>query len=172
MLMFQGFEFNAKALMAEIKSRGWIRIAIQAPAGLLRDAAQLSLYLRERGYEPAVLVDPCFGACDLAETPESYDGVVHLGHAPFPNQEEAMFLELPSKAENLEILEKSDALPSRLGLVATVQHLSLIPIAKSMLEDCGHEVHVGDAGGRIAHPGQVLGCNTKAARAVADKVDA
>jgi len=171
--MFADFDFDYAGLIKEIRSRGWEFIAIQAPEGLMRDAVKLSLSFRKEGLHPVVLVNPCYGACDLAKPPSGYDGVIHLGHAPFPGQEDAIFLELPSKADNLKGLESiADTLPERLGLVATVQHLRLLDITKGMLEKHGKEVHVGNPGGRIKHRGQVLGCNTLAARDVKDDVDA
>ena len=48
---------------------------------------------------------------------------------------------------------------SKLGLVASIQHLHLIFDFKKKFEDAGYEVEVPVGGARLTFPGQVLGCN-------------
>ena len=69
------------------------------------------------------------------------------------------------------IIGSLSRLPERIGLLATVQYLGLIPKVKGMLESSGREVRVGEGDRRICHPGQVLGCNCSAAESVDADVD-
>ncbi|MDG6221266.1 MAG: diphthamide synthesis protein, partial [Candidatus Thermoplasmatota archaeon] len=170
--MLEDFHFDLDVLLEELEKRGWTKIAVQAPEGLMRSAIELSRAMGGLGLETIVLVNPCYGACDLAQTPEGFHGVVHLGHAHFPGQD-AVFVELPSKADNLGAIEENcHLMPDRIGLAATVQHLGLLENAKTILEKCGKRAYIGQGRGRSVHGGQVLGCNLSSARDVEAEVDA
>jgi len=70
------------------------------------------------------------------------------------------------------VMDSLSSLPERVGLLATVQYLGLIPAVKDILERSGRKAFVGTGDRRIRHPGQVLGCNCTAAESVADDVEA
>jgi len=157
------------------------RVVLQVPAGLVRDAHELAGRLRtEVGVPVDVAARPCFGACDPPTDSEAAraDLAIVLGHAPIPNalpRRRTFFVEMRSTAGDPAALAeavRNGGVPRRVGLVASVQHLSLVgPLAES-LRFRGFDVQVGAGDRRLAYAGQALGCNYTGAEAVRDRVDA
>lgn len=157
------------------------RIVLQVPAGLVRNAHELVERIRTESGAPVILAArPCFGACDFpsAEEAPRADLAVVLGHAPIPNvrlPRPTFFVEMREAGGDPDALAatvRAAGLPHRLGLVASVQHLDLLPRLTAALERGGFEVHAEQGDHRLAHPAQALGCNYTGAEAVADRVDA
>ncbi|MCL2509856.1 MAG: diphthamide biosynthesis enzyme Dph2, partial [Methanomassiliicoccaceae archaeon] len=172
------FEPDLDAIASWIKKRGYGIVAVQLPEGLKSDALRISDFLSiSTGAEIIVLGDPCYGACDLFTDYRSYaDALVHLGHSPIhpqENDDDVLFIEVRVDVDIEKAVRKAaEKLPKRIGLLATVQYIGLIPKAKEILESVGKEVFVGEGDLRIFYPGQVLGCNFSAVTSVNDKVDA
>ena len=146
------------------------------PEGLKIRAPEISEFIeRETGAIPVIVGRPCYGACDLFDYHGWADALIHFGHSPIPSQGDdpnVLYIESRSDAEVDEsIMGSLSRLPRRIGLLATVQYLGLIPKVKGMLESSGREVRVGEGDLRICHPGQVLGCNCSAAESVDADVD-
>jgi len=157
------------------------KIVLQVPAGLVRNAHDLAAQLAgEAGCPVVVATRPCFGACDFPSPDEApgVDAMVVLGHAPIPNVPRKLvtyFVEMRDPKGDVEALARivhQAGLPKRLGLVASIQHLDLVPGLSAALERIGHRVEVGRGDRRLAYPGQALGCNYTSAEAVAADVDA
>jgi 2-(3-amino-3-carboxypropyl)histidine synthase len=157
------------------------RLVLQVPAGLVRNAHELADRMRaETGAVVLLATRPCFGACDFPSSDEAprAELAVVLGHAPIPNvhlPRPTYFVEMREPggdAEGLAELVRHAALPRRLGLVASVQHLDLVPPFTAALEARGFEVHIGQGDRRLAYPAQALGCNYTGAEAVVAQVDA
>ncbi len=157
------------------------RVVLQVPAGLVRDAHELAARLRkEIGVPVDVAARPCFGACDPPQRDEAprADLAIVLGHAPIPNVRAVrptFFVEMRSPAgdpEHLAGLVAEARVPRRLGLVASVQHLDLLPRFADALSSRGFEVAIGRGDRRLAYAGQALGCNYTGAEEVARNVDA
>lgn len=170
------FDFELDRIVAWIRDGGFASVALQLPEGLKIRATEISDYLSERTWAHILIAGyPCYGACDLFDHHGKADALVHFGHSPIPSQGDdptVLYIESRSDAVLDEgILGSLGALPERVGLLATVQYLGLIPVVKDILESSGREVRVGVGDRRICHPGQVLGCNSSAAEAVADEVD-
>ncbi len=157
------------------------RIALQVPAGLVRNAHDLAEEIREATGAPVFLAGrPCFGACDVPmpdEVPGAEIAVV-LGHAPIPN----IVLPLPtffvemrhpggSPSRLVEIV-RAGGLPMRLGIVASVQHLDLVAPFEHELLRAGFSPKVGTGDRRLSYPAQALGCNYTGAESIAEDVDA
>ncbi|HEV8049842.1 MAG TPA: diphthamide biosynthesis enzyme Dph2 [Thermoplasmata archaeon] len=157
------------------------KLALQVPAGLVRNAHDLAGQLREAVGVPVVVASrACFGACDFpspSETP-GVDGLVVLGHAPIPNvplDRPTYFVEMREPGGNPEALAgraEAAGVPRRLGLVASVQHLDLVPPFVAALERRGYVVRQGTGDRRLQYPAQALGCNYTSAEAVEGDVDA
>ncbi|MGI0055710.1 MAG: diphthamide biosynthesis enzyme Dph2 [Thermoplasmata archaeon] len=157
------------------------RLALQVPAGLVRNANDLAQQVREATGVPVHLAGrACFGACDVPTIDEvpGADAALVLGHAPIPN----VVLPLPTyfvemrysggdPAALVELL-RAGAVPHRLGIVASVQHLDLVPAFVAALERAGFSPQVGQGDRRLAYAAQALGCNYTGAEAVVEKVDA
>ncbi len=168
------------ALFAAVRAARPGRVVLQVPAGLVRNAHELAERLRDEGGAPVILAArPCFGACDFPspdEAPRSELAVV-LGHAPIPNvplPRRTFFVEMREPSGDPEALAATVAaagLPRRLGLVASVQHLDLVPRLEAALAARGYETFVGSGDRRLYYRAQALGCNYTGAEAVADRVD-
>jgi 2-(3-amino-3-carboxypropyl)histidine synthase len=159
----------------EIRVRQASTVGLQMPEGLKVRARSMAAELEEAtGCRVIIMGDPCYGACDL----RAFDGVellVHVGHAPMPDivpKMPTVFLQVPMDFDIVLGLEGNESrLSSRVGLVATVQHLHLLPIAARTLERMGRQAFIGKGDARTAAPGQVLGCNITSALAVKDDVE-
>ena len=170
------FDFELETISRWISDGGYASVALQMPEGLKIRAPEISEFIeRETGAVPVIVGRPCYGACDLFDYHEWADALIHFGHSPIPSQGDdpnVLYIESRSDAEVDEsIMGSLSRLPRRIGLLATVQYLGLIPKVKGMLESSGREVRVGEGDRRICHPGQVLGCNCSAAESVDADVD-
>ena len=169
------------ALFEALRAARPKRIVIQVPAGLVRNAHDLSSRVEQEVGVPVVLATrPCFGACDFPSIDEAprADVAVVLGHAPIPNVSvvrPTYFVEMRQPGGDPEALAATVAaggVPRRLGLVVSVQHLDLIEPFREALRLRGYEVQVGRGDRRLAYAAQALGCNYTSAEAVASQVDA
>ena len=170
------FDFELETISRWISDGGYASVALQMPEGLKIRAPEISEFIeRETGAVPVIVGRPCYGACDLFDYHGWADALIHFGHSPIPSQGDdpnVLYIESRSDAEVDEsIMGSLSRLPRRIGLLATVQYLGLIPKVKGMLESSGREVRVGEGDLRICHPGQVLGCNCSAAESVDADVD-
>ncbi len=170
------FDFELETVSRWIGDGGFSSVAIQMPEGLKIWAPDISRILEERTGASVVIVGrPCYGACDLFDYHGWADALVHFGHSPIPSQGDdpnVLYVESRSDADvDPSVIGSLSGLPARVGLLATVQYLGLIPKVAGMLESSGRTVMVGQGDRRIAHPGQVLGCNCSAAEAVDGEVD-
>lgn len=170
------FDFELETISRWISDGGYASVALQMPEGLKIRAPEISDYLEERnGVSVLIVGRPCYGACDLFDYHGWADALVHFGHSPIPSQgDDPNVLYIESRSDAVvdgSVMDRLSCLPEKVGLLATVQYLGLIPGVASMLEDTGRKVFVGTGDDRIAYPGQVLGCNCTAAESVSDDVD-
>jgi 2-(3-amino-3-carboxypropyl)histidine synthase len=175
----QGFDFEEERIKCEIKKHGAKRVLLQLPEGLKPQAPKLAKIVEAAGALPIVSADPCYGACDVADTEAEALGVdliVHFGHARLVGHTRVttVYVETRASVPVDEAVKK--ALPllkgyRKIGLATSVQHLQTLDRAKKILEDAGKVVLVGDAG-QLAYAGQVLGCNYSNVAAVAGEAEA
>jgi len=155
-----------------------MRILLQFPEGLKRQALSYAQGLEKQGNEVFLSASPCYGACDLALEEAkaiSADKIIHFGHARFINKK------LPIEVEYVEYhidvdLERFKDAASRINaksvvLATTIQHIHQLEGMKKILEDSGKKVFIGK-GALAEYPGQVLGCDGGAVSQFADKSDA
>ncbi len=171
------FDFELDRVTAWINDGGFSSVVLQLPEGLKVRAAEISDFLHSStGAEIIVSGLPCYGACDLFDYKGVADALVHFGHSPIPSMGDdpsVLYVESRSDASVDPVaMGLLDPLPERVGLLATVQYLGLIPAVREMLEASGRKVFVGRGDRRICHPGQVLGCNCTAAESISEDVDA
>jgi 2-(3-amino-3-carboxypropyl)histidine synthase len=171
------FDFKLDDIVAWIRDGGFSSVALQLPEGLKIRATEISDYLSDRtGVDILIVGLPCYGACDLYDYKGKTDALVHFGHSRIPSQGDdpnVLYIESRSDATvDDSIMDSLGSLPERVGLLATIQYVDLIPKVKGMLEASGRHVSVGTGDMRIAYPGQVLGCNCSSAESVQDEVDA
>jgi 2-(3-amino-3-carboxypropyl)histidine synthase len=161
--------------VVEIRARHATVVGLQMPEGLKTRAREMAAQLEQAtGCQIIIIGDPCYGACDLRSI-QGLDLLVHVGHAPMPDMVVDMptiFLEVRMDFDVRKgLLESSDRIAERVGLVATAQHLHMLPQAEQVLREMGRQVLIGQGDARTAAPGQVLGCNVTSALALKGKVD-
>ena len=171
------FDLQIDTIESWIRGRGFASVALQLPEGLKLRAPELSdIIFKDTGAKVVILGYPCYGACDLFTDYRRYaEALVHFGHSPIPNlpqDDNVLYIEARANVEIDDSLNACiDKLPQRLGLLASVQYVHLLPKAKEILEASGRTVSIGKGDGRIFYPGQVLGCNCSSAVAIQDDVD-
>lgn len=82
-----------------------------------------------------------------------------------------MFIDAAKKFYDIDFKELESIKSSRIGLIASLQYISIIYSVKEKLEKKGKKVFIARSKGRLKYPGQILGCDISAALAVKDKVD-
>lgn len=171
------FDLQIDTIESWIRGRGFHSVALQLPEGLKIRATEISDRLSEDlGIDVFILGYPCYGACDLFTGYRDYaEALVHFGHSPIPNlpqDENVLYIEARANVEVDDALKAHiDKIPQKVGLLASVQYVHLLPKAKSLLESAGKTVFISTGDSRICYPGQVLGCNCSSALAVNDDVD-
>ncbi len=170
------FDLELERVAKWVGDGGYSSVAIQLPEGLKIRAPEISEYItKNTGASVLIIGRPCYGACDLFDHREWADALVHYGHSRIPSMgddPDVLYVEARSDAGLDGLTEEVvSSLPDRIGLLATIQYIDLIPKAKEILESRGKTVLVGEGDGRLAYPGQVLGCNCTAAESVSGEVD-
>lgn len=155
------------------------KIILQVPDGL---KPQVFEFFRKFSPEFNVVIsgEPFYGACDTGNyaSGNGIDCIVQFGHSIIPNIEypvPVIFLEWRNKIEvNFERVS-TDILTERgfqrIGLLASIQYMDRMASVRNVLENRGFSVFIGEVDGRMAYPGQVLGCNFSAAHSVSSEVD-
>lgn len=156
-----------------------MRILLQLPEGLKKNALELAEELEKKGNEIFISSSPCYGACGLAVDEArkvSADKIIHYGHSDYGVRSQIP-VEYVNFDENVEfegILKRSlEFLKNyeKIGLVTTVQHIKQLPEIRRFLEKCGKKVAIGKPGGLAKYPGQLLGCDAGSVRSVENEVD-
>lgn len=163
------FELDLNRAVELIRNRGARLVGLQVPEGLKRASPGIANQIRDQtGAEVIISGDPCYGACDIdMALCDEVDVMLHLGHAELDEApEKVIFLEARMSPDPKEAVEKAIPLfrSKKVGVTTTVQHVHKLDRAIEILREHGIEGLVGPAGGRIKHPGQVLGCCYSAAR--------
>lgn len=172
------FDLRIENIESWIRDRGFTSVALQLPEGLKIHASELSdRIFDDTGASVVILGYPCYGACDLFTDYRRYaDALVHFGHSPIPDlssDDNILYIEAKAEVEVTDdILPVIESLPEKVGLIASVQYVHLLPRVKEMVESTGRTAVIGRGDGRIFYPGQILGCNCSAGSSVEDQVDA
>ncbi len=156
-----------------------MRILLQFPEGLKKEALQFADRYRKEGHEIFISASSCYGACDIAlKEAEAVNAekIIHFGHAPFVRKK------LPVKVEyeeyHIDIDKKRFASAvkklrdyRKIALGTTVQHVHQLEFMKKAFREAGIEVKTAK-GKRAFHEAQVLGCDACAITDIEKGVDA
>jgi 2-(3-amino-3-carboxypropyl)histidine synthase len=151
------------------------RVLIQFGEGLKLRIQDMARELNANGIECFICLEKCFGACDVREHEARLlgcDAILHIGHEKLIETKlPVVYWEYFLEADPIPILEREMHKLrgfKRIGLIASIQFVKLLPRVKDYLERLGKEVLVHKA---LQHPGQVLGCRLEAAISIEPKVD-
>jgi 2-(3-amino-3-carboxypropyl)histidine synthase len=165
-----------KEIIKKLKDLNAKKVFVQFPEGIKLKIQEIVKELEKEEFEIVLCLEPCFGACDIRDEEAerlSCDSILHIGHERFVEKTElpVVYWEYFLEADPCPILNKEfDELKSfeKIGLVTSIQFVKLIPKTKEWLEKKGKKVFAHKA---LQYPGQVLGCNLEAAKAIEDKID-
>ena len=174
-----GIDFEEQKIKQEIARLGAKRVLIQMPQGLKPEATKIAKVIEATGAVAIVSSDPCYGACDIAQTEAEALGaglILHFGHSKMISESKiaTLYIEAHTIVSVDEAIKQAISLLSnhhRIGLSTSVQHIHALERAKRLLVDAGKVVLVGDAG-KLEYAGQVIGCNYSNITAIKDQVDA
>lgn len=156
------YELDLERAIGVIRRSGASRVGLQAPEGLKRACRSIASEIaRQTGAEVMISGDPCFGACDIdLELCSEVELMIHIGHAEMLEADKVIYLEARIRADPSEVVRRaaSELRERRVGVATTIQHLHRIDQVLQALREVGIEGVLGPAGGRVRHPGQVLGC--------------
>ncbi|MEM5829796.1 MAG: diphthamide biosynthesis enzyme Dph2 [Candidatus Aenigmatarchaeota archaeon] len=152
------------------------RVFVQFPEGLKLKIQDIAKELERRGFQVFLCLEKCFGACDVREKEADFlncDAILHIGHEKFLPKTKipVVYWEYFLDADPTPILEKEfEKLKgfNNIGLITSIQFVKILPKVKKYLEKRGKKVFLHKA---LQYPGQVLGCNLKAAKIIEKKVD-
>lgn len=170
------FDLELEKVTKWICDGGYSSVAVQLPEGLKIRAPEISEYItKHTGASVLVIGRPCYGACDLFDHDGWTDAIVHYGHSRIPSMGDdpnVLYIEARSDVRlDACVPNILKDLPPRVGVLATIQYIDLIPQVCDILRALGKEAHVGTGDARICYPGQVLGCNCTAAESISEEVD-
>jgi len=164
-----------KDAIEELKKLKARRVFVQFPEGLTLKIQEISRELEKNGFEVVVCIEKCFGACDVKVNEAKAvgcDAILHIGHEKFFDAKfPVVYWEYFIEADPVPVLEKEiEKLKdfTSIGLITSIQFVKTIPVVKDFLEKKGKKVFVNKS---LQHPGQILGCNLEAAKAVEKDVD-
>ena len=175
----KGFDFEEERIKQEVTKLGAKRVLLQLPEGLKPEGPRLAKVIEKAGGIPIISADPCYGACDLANTEAErlgIDLIIHFGHAKLVKREPVPIVYVEARATITvdEAVEQAVPLLStyrKVGLATTVQHIQALPQAKEILVRAGKKVVVGDAG-RMNYAGQVSGCDYSNVKSIVNEIEA
>jgi 2-(3-amino-3-carboxypropyl)histidine synthase len=174
------FSVELDRIIKEVKRRRAKLILLQAPDGLLPNIERLSDEIeRVTGATVVLSLNPCYGACDVAQDTASTlgaDVIVHLGHTPMRSHEDAIFIDCPHPVEVSERLI-SDIVAQigdskHVGLACSLQYVSAMERVARALSSAGFKAHIGTPSNPSMKSGQVTGCDVSAVKKLSERVDA
>ena len=158
------------------------RVLMQGPEGVKLELQNIADWIEDEfKVEIAVMNDPCFGACDIADYPAQLlkcDLLIHMGHSRFVAESRIPVIYVPffSEFDFIPLLEKNlDALKpyKKIGITTTIQHVHEVGKVAKFLEKHGKIPVVNEKQPlRCEFPAQTLGCDATAAIVIQPKVDA
>ncbi len=151
-------DFNKiREFLSSVKSK---RVLVEAPPGLWREALRIA---DEFSLEVSTL--PVFGSCLVYEFLD-YDAFIHLGHSPYPfwrPKKKVLFLEAEAKLTIEKAYRALEKIEGSKVVVGSVQH-------KGLIQEVARRTNAKVLRPSHAYPGQVLGCDFRAALTEADNV--
>lgn len=162
------FDFDLNRIVDIIKEKHCKTVGLQFPEGFKREAFNIAGKLEEKtGVSIIISGNPCFGACDIDTIlAGKVDILFHFGHSMMSKFNNVVFSEARSNVDVLPCVRT--ALPhlkaNKIGLITTVQHVHKMNEISIFLKENNKEAIIGKGDTRVSYPGQVLGCNFKAAR--------
>ncbi|MCI4434661.1 MAG: diphthamide biosynthesis enzyme Dph2 [Thermoplasmata archaeon] len=169
--MLENYLIDWESIVDELKRKNAKKVLIELPEGVKSGIFEIEERLKD--FDLAFSGENVYGACDTINDMEGFDAVLHFGHSRIPNlnySDKVIFVEMRRR---VHIDESKFEIPgfTRIGLLATIQYLDLLPKISDILKRQGKSGIISRGDERLTYPGQVLGCDFSAATMIKDKVD-
>lgn len=176
-----GYEINVDLIAREARRRSARRILLQLPDGLKPLSGRIAECIsKATGAEVIIHSDSVYGACDLQLGKAALlkpDLIVHLGHTPYPpgladGSEPPDIVIFDPAFHNSRVasnlVSEAAGILSRVGVrrvavVASVQHVRVLPEVAEALRRLGFEAVVPPGSPPFFLDGQVIGCDYRVA---------
>ncbi len=172
-----------KAVKVVLRKKARV-VAVQVPEGLKSRLTGIVREIEEKtGAKAFAFVDPCFGACDIADERAKALGadlLLHFGHGQFVAKHavETVYLPLHYGLDEKLLHVLVEKLCERLmeknaksvALCSTAQFLSYLSLLQRQLGKRKIKAFIGK--GRNVRQGQVLGCNYSSVKGAVQRADA
>jgi 2-(3-amino-3-carboxypropyl)histidine synthase len=180
-MLISGYKVELELAKDWIRENRVKRALVQAPPGLRNVAGKFVEELSSTLEEALLHGGGCWGGCDLAVAHAravGADGIIHLGHARFLDEDPMPTLYLECRRADPEPLLKTlergiNVLDGyeKIGLGATVQWLDHLDQVKLLLEGHGVITLMGPPIRPLRYEGQVLGCAYQPLLQLSSKVE-
>ncbi|MDD3083687.1 MAG: diphthamide biosynthesis enzyme Dph2 [Candidatus ainarchaeum sp.] len=160
-------QINLDKAIQQLKKKNAKKILVQLPEGLKTRIEEIALDLEKNGFELIIIMDPCFGACDIKieeAKKMNCDALLHIGHNEFIETDfPVVYAPLEYKLKRIdnflkkivEYLKENNI--RKIGFVTTIQYINYLKEIKEKLKSKG--IIVTSDTGKKTIEGQVLGCN-------------
>ncbi|MDI6825777.1 MAG: diphthamide biosynthesis enzyme Dph2 [Candidatus Aenigmarchaeota archaeon] len=167
---------DLEEIIEELKKFRAKRIFIQFADGLRYKIQEIVKKIEEHGFECVISLEPLYGACDVRDLESERldcDVILHIGHSNFgvPSRIPVVYWDYFYEVDALYALKKEiDKLNQfkKIGLITSLQFVPAMEKVKDYLQKIGKEVYVHKS---LKYPGQILGCDVRAAKKIEKKVD-
>jgi len=173
-------KLDVSKAVKEIKKTKAKTVILQIPEGLKSRVLDLIELLEKKTKAKVVtIMDPLWGACDLAEEEiKAFDAdlLIHLGHSKFCDSKiKVLYLPLEYKVkevslEKLERILKNEKM-KKIGLICAIQFFESMKAIEKELKKKKFTVLIEKGGSKSTVAGQVLGCDQSAVKKLEKKVD-
>ncbi len=170
---------DEKRIFDEIEKRRPVSVALNGPDGILSKVQETASKIMERFNIPAyVLVDTCFGTCDMNTNGAKVLGaeiLFHIGHTINSTNfgENIVLVDAYDNISFEKVAKKcaTELAGKTISLVTDSQHLLELEKVKKILEERGVVVKIGEGKGQL-NDGQVFGCEFYPTSQTKNSVDA
>ncbi|MCX6750076.1 MAG: diphthamide biosynthesis enzyme Dph2 [Candidatus Pacearchaeota archaeon] len=165
-------------LTRELKRIRPKRVLIQLAEGVKQNAFDILKVFEDLNIEAIFSGETCWGGCSIAVEEAKLvnaDLIVHFGHSEFAKVNFPV-LYIPIKDEiNLTPLLKKSLKElkkfSKMGLSCSIQHIQDLDSVIKFYRDNKKEVILSKKRGRVAHEGQIVGCQYSGLKEIEKEVE-
>lgn len=157
--------FESEKLIRELKRIKPQRVLIQLPEGVKQNAFDILKIFEDLDIEVVFSGETCWGGCSISTEEAKLvnaDLIVHFGHSEFTKVNfPVIYIPIIDELDLMPLLKKSlKELKNfnKIGLSYSIQHLQDVDKIANFYKENGKQVILSNKRGRVAHEGQVIGC--------------
>lgn len=170
--------FENEKLIRELKRIKPRRVLIQLPEGVKQNSFDILKIFLDLNIEPIFSGETCWGGCSIAVEEAkavNADLIVHFGHSEFTKVNfPVIYIPIRDELDLIPLLQRSlKELKSfnKIGLSYSIQHLQDVNKIVNFYRENGKEVLLSKKRGKVAHEGQVIGCQYLGLKEIEDQVE-